>query len=127
MSKQEPTEVPVLDPTAIARLRELETMSGEPGFAREVTDDYLRGVDQQLNLVQHALDMDDIETASRAAHTLKGRSGMLGARRLQELARQAQEKADAGLASDTRALLPALEQARGEIALALEQYWAENT
>lgn len=76
-----------LDPTTVAQLRELER-SGSPGFFGELADLFVRQTDEQLRVLRRCGEGRDGPGLTRAAHTLKGSCGSIGALPMMELCRR---------------------------------------
>jgi CheY-like chemotaxis protein/HPt (histidine-containing phosphotransfer) domain-containing protein len=73
-----------LDRSVLAQLRELET--DVPGLVGDVVTTFLRETPARLDRLRAALAAGDAQEVERAAHSLKGSAGSIGARRLGELA-----------------------------------------
>jgi len=69
---------PVIDPQAIARLRELDP-SGQQGVLRRVLQAYETSLGRHLGEIGQAAAAGDAERLSRSAHTLKSSSAAIGA------------------------------------------------
>jgi HPt (histidine-containing phosphotransfer) domain-containing protein len=67
--------------------------------------------------LRRGLDANDLLAAKRAAHTLKGTAGNLAAMQLAGVARAAEHAASAG---DAAAVLAAVQQLEGSLAIALQ-------
>jgi DNA-binding response OmpR family regulator len=68
------------------RVRELQELAGDdPALLRELIELFLSGAPDQLDRMRHAAEDEDAPALRRAAHTLKGSSGQMGALRLQEI------------------------------------------
>ena len=66
-----------IDESAIAELKTVEQETGEP-LIRILVDLYLVEAPKQLHEMGHRLEVDDLATAGRIAHSLKSTSGSLG-------------------------------------------------
>ena len=77
----------------------------------EAVNPFIEDVPASLELLAQAVDDGDASAARAIAHAIKGSSGNLGAVRLAQLARQAQELAEGARLDDVRALLPQLHEA----------------
>ena len=102
-------ERPVLDPAVLNTLRKL-TSPGEPDVLQEVLKLFLDDVPARLTRLRNAWASRNIEEVQRAAHSLKGSAGNIGARRLHALCSQLDDK---GRSGDLDALGP-LVDALGE-------------
>lgn len=74
-------EGPVLDAAILEELRALQGPSS-PHFLAEIIALFLRDTPPRLAEIREALEKRDVARLERAAHTLKGGSGNLGARRV---------------------------------------------
>lgn len=92
----------VLDPVVIETLRQL-TPPGEPDVLAEVLKLFMDEVPRRIHRVRQALDAGDATAVQRAAHSLKGSAGNIGAHRLYEISRQLDDTAKA---RDLAALAP---------------------
>jgi HPt (histidine-containing phosphotransfer) domain-containing protein len=86
-----PREGGVLDPEALAQLRE---RVGDRAFVLELVDTFLGDAPALLETLRGAL--EDAERLRRAAHTLKSNGRVFGAKRLAELCQELEAKAKAG-------------------------------
>jgi HPt (histidine-containing phosphotransfer) domain-containing protein len=90
----------VLDEAIISRLAKQLS----PAKLKELLQLTLTDARMRLELIQKAMDADDLDTVRREAHAIKGGTGMVGATELHQLAAQAEKAASAGSARDTPAL-----------------------
>ena len=68
------------------RIRELQELAGgDSALLEELIDLFLTGAPELLEQMRHAAEDEDSGRLYRAAHTLKGSSGQMGALRMQEL------------------------------------------
>lgn len=81
------SELPVLDSAVVSGLRQL-TPPGEPDVLAEVLNLFLVEVPPRMDRLRNAWAAGNIEQVHRAAHSLKGSAGTIGARRLYEVCRQ---------------------------------------
>ena len=79
--------VPVLDPAVINTLRQL-TAPGEPDVLTEVLKLFLDDVPSRIQRLRNAYAAGNIEEVHRAAHSLKGSAGNIGAQALFEVCKQ---------------------------------------
>src|SRR5512141_2462738 len=79
-------ELPLLDPAALAELR--ESVGGDDAFVRELAAAYLTEGPHNLAALVAAAAAGDAAGTVRPAHTLKSSSAALGAARLAALCRQ---------------------------------------
>ncbi|MFN2243469.1 MAG: response regulator, partial [Anaerolineae bacterium] len=101
----------MLDPTALARLR--ETAGGDEAFLQEMFETFLSEAPSMLVEMHRALETGDTTTLRRAAHSLKSNSADFGATALSTLCRELEMMAKGD----------ALEGAAGKVAAA-EAEWA---
>jgi len=73
--------VSVLDPAALAGLRELQ-MPGEPDPVVELIDLFLQDAPPRWQVLEEALAQRNLQALEATSHSLKGSAGNLGARRL---------------------------------------------
>jgi len=89
------SDVPVLDSAVVSGLREL-TPPGEPDVLADVLNIFLVEVPLRMDRLRNAWAAGDIEEVRRAAHSLKGSAGNIGARRLYEVCRQLEAQGTSG-------------------------------
>ena len=79
------SDIPSIDPEAIANLRELNP--GDNGeFLREIVGIYIEDTPKRLAELRACLASGDVATFTRAAHTIKGSSANVGAQVLKGVA-----------------------------------------
>ena len=106
---QVPLEDP-LDPSVLEGLRELGSPGdGEPDILTELVEIFVEDAEPRLVALREAVASGDVETVERAAHTLKGSSGNMGARRMSEIASSLQDAGTSGDLSEAASLLEDLE------------------
>ena len=81
----------VLDPAVIDTLRQL-TPPGEPDVLAEVLRLFLEEAPPRIARLRNAWASGNIEDVHRAAHSLKGSAGNIGARRLYDVCRRLDEQ-----------------------------------
>ena len=81
---------PALDPAVLDTLRRL-TPPGEPDVLTEVLTLFLDEVPLRVERLRNAWAAGNIEEVRRAAHSLKGSAGNIGARRLHAICSQLDE------------------------------------
>jgi len=91
----------------------------DDSFLKEVVDIYLSDTPQRLAEIRKCLDSGDATTLSRAAHSIKGSSSNLGAKKVIGLARTIEEKSRQSL-EGLEADIDALEASFLEVKTALE-------
>ena len=97
----------VLDQAVIDTLRQL-TPAGEPDVLAEVLKLFLEEVPPRIDRLRNAWASGNIEQMHRAAHSLKGSAGNIGARRLYDVCRQLDEMGKAGDLAGAAPLVDAL-------------------
>jgi HPt (histidine-containing phosphotransfer) domain-containing protein len=85
----------VLDPAVVDTLRQL-TPPGEPDVLAEILTVFLTEVPRRIDRLTTAWRAGDAAEVQRAAHSLKGSSGNIGADALFEVCKQIDERAKAG-------------------------------
>lgn len=110
--------LPLLDEPA---LNELKDMLGEA--LAEITDSFLDGLDAEVAAIVAALPAGGMALKA-AAHSLKGSSGNLGARRLAGLASAIEKGAMDGRTADCMALGPDLAPVSAATRQAIVEYMA---
>ena len=104
----------LLNPTVLASLRQL-TPPGEPDVLSEVLGIFLREVPTRIERLRTSFAGGNIQEVQRAAHSLKGSAGNIGAERLQEAARQVDEKARTGDGSGLQPLIDTMVTEFGKV------------
>ena len=66
----------------------LHRLMGDEDLAKEIIDDFLKQMPDNLLAVKKALNNEDLPLVQREAHIIKGASGNAGALTLQEIAEQ---------------------------------------
>jgi HPt (histidine-containing phosphotransfer) domain-containing protein len=72
------SNLPIIDPEAIASLKELNPGDGGE-FLREIVSIYTEDTPKRLAELRSSLAAGDVNTFARAAHTIKGSSSNVGA------------------------------------------------
>ena len=101
------TEPAVLDRAVMQTLRQL-TAPGEPDVLTEVLQLFLREVPARMDRLRNACAAGNIQEVYRAAHSLKGSAGNIGAQRLLDVCRQLDEMGRAGDLAKAEPLVAAL-------------------
>jgi HPt (histidine-containing phosphotransfer) domain-containing protein len=104
----------VLDPAVIASLRRL-TPPGEPDVLVEVLRLFLDEVPRRIERLRAARAAGNLAEVHRAAHSLKGSAGNIGAHAMAEVCRQLEERGKAGDLEGTGHLVPALAAEFGKV------------
>lgn len=105
------TDGVILDPAVLETLRQL-TMPGEPDVLGEVLTVFLRETPARVERLRNAWAAGDIEQMQRAAHSLKGSAGNIGARAMFTVCKTLNETGDAEAA---RPLIEALGAEYGKV------------
>ena len=100
-------EPAVLDRAVMATLRQLTT-PGEPDVLTEVLQLFLQEVPLRMDRLRIAYAAGNIEEVYRAAHSLKGSAGNIGAQRFMGVCRQLDEMGRAGDLTNAAPLVAAL-------------------
>lgn len=109
----------VIDREVIDRLRRL-TKATSPDFLLEMIDLFIKDSPARINGMKEALWHTNADTLARAAHSLKGSSGQVGARRMFALCDIIEERSRAGSIEGAATLLLTLEEEFERVRLALE-------
>ena len=109
----------VLDPAVVESLRQL-TPPGEPDVLVEILTVFLADVPQRIDQLKNAWRDGKAAEVQRAAHSLKGSSGNIGADALYEVCKQIDERSKAG---DLRIepLISALDREFGDVAAEIKR------
>lgn len=110
----------VLDPKVVDSLRQL-TPAGEPDVLGEVLRLFIDEVPRRVERLKSAWQESNAVELQRAAHSLKGSSGNIGAHHMYEICKQLDERGKAGDFNGARHLLDSLveEYARVEAEIQL--------
>ena len=100
-------ESEVLDLAVLAALRRL-TMPGQPDVLAEVLRLFVQEVPPRMDRLRNACAAGNIQEVYRAAHSLKGSAGNIGAQRLLAVCRQLDEMARLGDLTEAPPLVAAL-------------------
>jgi HPt (histidine-containing phosphotransfer) domain-containing protein len=99
---------PVLDPAVLAALRQLN-IPGEPDVLTEVLKLFLEEVPPRMTRLRNAWSSGNIEEMQRAAHSLKGSAGNIGAQSMFDVCRQLDGLGRAGSLESASTLVDALD------------------
>jgi len=108
-----------LDAFVIKELRELAGPEN-PGFLADLARTYLADLDARLEAIRAAVKAGDAEALRQAAHSLKGSSGNIGAKRLQKLCFSLEALGKAGETKGAEETLAAAQKEAAEVRAALE-------
>src|SRR5215208_3550398 len=103
----------------LARLRRLRG-EDEPDIVAELARMFLEDAYSRLDAVEEALQKGDAPAVERAAHTLKGGSGSMGARRMSGFCAQLEDVGPSGDLSQGSQLLGRIREELGRVERALE-------
>ena len=98
--------LPIVDESQIQRLQEW----GGTDLQCKMIDLFLAHAGERVDQIREGLWAPDRKAAETGAHTLKSSAGNVGARRLQQLASEAESMAEAGKMGELQELFPALEE-----------------
>jgi HPt (histidine-containing phosphotransfer) domain-containing protein len=107
-----------LDPVVLDTLRKL-TMPGEPDVLREVLQLFQEDVPGRLERLRQAVDEGDLVKAERAAHSIKGSAGNIGATALHDACRDVENAARAKNEERTRLGMDVLNGEASRVAAAV--------
>jgi HPt (histidine-containing phosphotransfer) domain-containing protein len=119
------TEGPV-DRETLARLHGLQG-EDEPNIVVDLAGIFLKDARSRLVAVEEALQEGDASAVERAAHTLKGGSGSMGARRMSSLCTQLEHVSASGDLSLGSELLGRIREELGRVERALEAEVSGNS
>jgi len=111
---------PVLDPAVIESLRQL-TPPGEPDVLKEVLQLFLEEVPGRISRLRAAWQAGNPAEVHRAAHSLKGSSGNIGATQLFDVCRQLDDQGRAGDFAHMPALVASLDTEYARVAAEIHQ------
>lgn len=114
------TNLEVLDPEVIDSLRQLSA-PGEPDALREVLLLFLDDVPRRMARLNASYEDGNAIELQRAAHSLKGSSGNIGARRMFDVCRQLDERGHAADFDGARPLLASLAQEYARVEAEIRQ------
>jgi HPt (histidine-containing phosphotransfer) domain-containing protein len=103
----------------LARLRRLRD-EDEPDIVAELAGMFLEDARSRLDAVEEALQKGDAPAVERAAHTLKGGSGSMGAKGMSGLCAQLEDVGASGDLSQGSQLLGRIREELGRVERALE-------
>ena len=107
-------EAPALDPAVLDSLRQL-TPPGEPDVLAEVFQLFLADVPARIDRLRSAWQAGDAVTVQRAAHSLKGSAGNIGATQLSAVCSRLDELGRMGDLSALAPLVASLEAEYGRV------------
>lgn len=110
---------PILDPTALENL--LAIAGGDQAFVAELIDTFLVDSPKLIAAMRRALDSNNAEELSRAAHTLKSNSTNFGATRLTSMAKELEEKGKVGTLANGAAKVAQIESEYDRVRGALQE------
>ncbi len=118
-------EEPILDATVLENFRQLQE-PGEPDVVAQLIDLFLRELPDKLAAAQDALTNRDAARLAKAAHTLKGSSANIGARRAARVCLELEQLAKANRLDDAEQTFARLQQEYAYVRDALQRVRAEN-
>ncbi|MBF0383433.1 MAG: response regulator, partial [Magnetococcales bacterium] len=104
----------------------LKRVGGRVSSYKKLLAKFVGNQQQSMVEIQQALDAQDLETALRLAHTLKGVSGTIGATQLQQAAAELEALFNAGNKDNARKLLPGVAQLLDETIATLQLALSKN-
>ena len=108
----------VLDNSVVANLRSLQS-EDDPDLVSEVFGVFLVDGKKRMDTIHEAVTNTDVETLTRAAHTLKGSSIMVGARQIAATCEQLERVAARPSCAEMGQLLSRLEAEFGQVELVM--------
>ncbi|HXG89864.1 MAG TPA: Hpt domain-containing protein [Vicinamibacterales bacterium] len=111
---------PALDPKVLATLRQLN-QPGEPDVVGEVLALFRVDAPGRIEAITQAAAAGDSAGLQRAAHTLKGAAGSIGATELQRVCRALEEAARAGHTVPASSSMAELHHAFAQVRAAIDQ------
>jgi HPt (histidine-containing phosphotransfer) domain-containing protein len=111
---------PAIDPAVLATLRQLNE-DGQPDVVKEVLGLFLIDAPARLQAIVAAVANGDARGLQRAAHTLKGASGTIGALALQRVCRGLEEMARQDALADARSALEEMHREFGRVKDEIDQ------
>jgi two-component system, sensor histidine kinase and response regulator len=114
-----------LDREVLADLRELQD-EGDPDVLKELMDLFLADVPLQLVVLQRAVEAGDVLSAERITHTLKGSCGNMGARSMEALCTELEERVRSEGLSAAPGLISRLGEEFERTRVALEEDVSRN-
>jgi CheY-like chemotaxis protein/HPt (histidine-containing phosphotransfer) domain-containing protein len=108
----------ILDPVALARLREMA--GGDAEFLKEIFETFLADAPGMLAEMRHSLEQGDAATLRRVAHSLKSNSADFGAKTLSDLCREVEMMGKAGTLDGAAEKLASIEAEWAQVRAVLE-------
>jgi PAS domain S-box-containing protein len=121
----DPLDQDPLDRSVLVGLRELDE-EGEPEILIELIELFSTGVPPQLAALREAVEAGDARSVGRIAHTLKGSSANMGARRMWSVSAQLEGMGGAGELGGAGERISCLEEEFGRVRLLFEEELAKN-
>lgn len=100
---------------------------GDPELLVDLIQMFLEDSPSKVEAVNEGLAVGDFDKAERAAHSLKGSSGNLGARLVQDVCEKLQQSTRAHELETSRELAPKLSEYYDAAAIALRSVLAQHT
>jgi CheY-like chemotaxis protein/HPt (histidine-containing phosphotransfer) domain-containing protein len=113
-------EPPVLDPSYLDRLHQLQEITGR-SVVGEIVDSFLGEVPRRLSRLREALAAGDGEALAFTAHSLKGSSAQLGALRLASLSHALELEGREGSLEEAAGIVDEIEREIERVTPALKQ------
>lgn len=120
-----PESDPLLDWTVLENFRQLQE-PGAPDIVAQLMDLFLQELPDKLAALDTALQSRDAARVGRAAHTLKGSSANIGARRVAKVCLEIEQCSQAGDLDAARAWMPRLERELADTRDALTRAQSEG-
>jgi HPt (histidine-containing phosphotransfer) domain-containing protein len=86
----------IAEPPAIDRAAFLDRVGGDYGIMREVAATFCADLPRRMAAIHAAIELGNAQEVERAAHSLRGAAGVIGAARAAEIAGRLESEARAG-------------------------------
>ncbi len=110
------------EPPALDRERMRESIGDDPQTAHEALSEFLTATDRLLTALTSALERGDAPAIERAAHSLAGSAGMIGAEAFRQVCAQIEAQGRSGRLEEAQTLLPRLQAEYARLKAALEPH-----
>ena len=109
----------------LASLRELQE-EGEPDLLNELIEQFLTNVPPQLVVLREAVEAGDAHSVERIAHTLKGSSANMGAKRIGAICAKLEKMGHSEDLAAAPGLISRLEGEFGRVRAVFEEELSKN-
>jgi len=115
------TVIPLVVPSSWDRAAALDRVEGDEELLHDICRIFLEESPKLMTQLQQAVAQDDPEAVSRAAHSLKGESGYLGAANVSQMARQLETMGRDRVLAQAPAVLEQLQKEMAILSSAVRQ------